>query len=251
LDWKKIGLWEFIFCLKLEYFGVLKNTVGKNNFSKEKKKKKTVIYEHNSYKSLYALSRDFKPLAGICTAQQTNWIIKDLILNIPTLSHYSWTKESRGVFTRNSRKKNIKNTDEIKEEYWVNNPLNNEYTNFQFQNSTKITRIGFERPHLNLDINWIIRSRFGFENSSRIAIASNSVTPHCPRFCPCCGHGKQSFQYWILECPAFSQYRTKSLDYLNDLYRLFLNKYNNLFVIHLTPSLEIRKTYLHSFLVEL
>ena len=236
----------------------------KNNSSKDKK---TVKYERNSYMSLYALSRDLKipPLAGICAAQQikcfikwrkSNCIIKDLIRNIPKLSHYSWTKESRSLHKK-LKKKNIKNTDEIKEEYWLNSPLNNgskalRYTNFQFQNSTKITRIGFEKPHLNLGINWIIRIRCGFENSSRIAIASNRVTPDCPRFCPCCGHGEQSFQHWILECPTFSQHRTKSLGYLDDLYRLFFNKYNNLFVIHLTPALEIRKTihnYIFTFLL--
>jgi len=105
---------------------------------------------------------------------------------------------------------------------------------------------------LNLGINWIIRIRCGFENSSRIAIASNRVTPDCLRFCPCCGHEEQSFQHWILECPIFSQHRTKSLSYLDDFYRLFFNKYNNLFVIHLTPALKIRKTihnYIFTFLL--
>jgi len=103
--------------------------------------------------------------------------------------------------------------------------------------------LDFEKPHLNLGINWIIRIHCGFENSSRIAIASNRVTPDCPRFCPCCGHREQSFQHWILVCPTFSQHRTKSLGYLDDLYRLFFNKYNNLFVSHLTPALEIKKNY--------
>jgi len=44
-----------------------------------------------------------------------------------------------------------------------------------------------------------------------------------------------------------NQYRTKSLGYLDDLYRLFFNKYNNLFVIHLTPSLKITKT-IHNYI---
>jgi len=155
--------------------------------------------------SLYVLSRVLKipPLAGTCAAQQTkcfikwkksNCIIKDFICNIPKLSHYLWTKESRS-FHMKLKKKNIKNTDEIKEEYWLNSPLKNgskalRYTNSQFQNSTKITRIGFEKSHLNLGINWIIRIRCGFKNSSRIAIARNRVTPDCPLFCPCCGHGE-------------------------------------------------------------
>jgi len=72
-------------------------------------------------------------LAGICAVQQSkcfikwrksNCIIKDLIRDIPKLSHYSWTKESRSLHKK-PKKKNIKNTDEIKEEYWLNSPLNN------------------------------------------------------------------------------------------------------------------------------
>jgi len=45
---------------------------------------------------------------------------------------------------------------------------------------------------------------------------------------------------------------SKSLSYLDDLYCLFFNKYNNLFVIHLTPALKIRKTihnYIFTFLL--
>ncbi|OUM60033.1 hypothetical protein PIROE2DRAFT_14288 [Piromyces sp. E2] len=41
------------------------------------------------------------------------------------------------------------------------------------------------------------------------------VTPDCPNYCPCCGHGEQTFLYWILLCPALTQYRTTSLGFLH------------------------------------
>jgi len=43
-----------------------------------------------------------------------------------------------------------------------------------------------------------------------------------------------------------------TLGYLDDLYRLFFSKYNNLSVIHLTSVLKIRKTihnYIFTFLL--
>ena len=226
-----------------------------------------VKYEKNPYISLYALSRDLKiaPLAGVCAAQQvkcfvkwrkSNCIIKDLIRSIPPMSHYSWTKESRSL-QKKLIKKNIKDIKSIKEDYWINSPLNNgskalSYTNNQYRNSNRITLIGFLKPHLNLGITWIIRIRCGFENSTRIAIASNRVTTDCPHYCPCCGHGEQSFIHWILECSALNKYRTESLDFLNEIYTLFRNKYNNLFVTHLLPETEVNKiiyNYTYSFLL--
>ncbi|OUM65571.1 hypothetical protein PIROE2DRAFT_7413 [Piromyces sp. E2] len=161
---------------------------GKGNSSNKKNK---AFHESNSYISLYALSRDLiiPPLAGICATQQikcfikwrnSNCIIRDLVRDIPTI------------------------------------PLNNgikalRYSNLQFKNSTSITRIGFQKPYLNIGIIWIIRIRCGFENTTRIAIASNRVTPDCPRYCSCCGHGEQTFLHWILLCPVLTQYRTTSL----------------------------------------
>jgi len=44
-----------------------------------------------------------------------------------------------------------------------------------------------------------------------------------------------------------SKIQQKLLSYLDDLCRLFFNKYNNLFVVHTTPVLEIRKI-IHSYI---
>ncbi|OUM61882.1 hypothetical protein PIROE2DRAFT_11995 [Piromyces sp. E2] len=51
------------------------------------------------------------------------------------------------------------------------------------------------------------------ENTTRIAVASNRVTPDCPSYCSCCGHGDQTLLHWILLCPALTQYRTTSLTF--------------------------------------
>ncbi|OUM67183.1 hypothetical protein PIROE2DRAFT_5451 [Piromyces sp. E2] len=141
---------------------------GKGNSSNKKNK---AFHEHNSYISLYALSRDLiiSSLAGI-------YLVRD----IPTMSHYSWTKESKSLYKK-LKKNNIKKINEINEHYWIISPLNNgikplRYSNLQFKNSTSIT-----------------------------------LTPDFPNYCPCCGHGEQTFLHWILLCPALTQYRTTSL----------------------------------------
>ena len=248
-------------------FWCINSNRGKNNNISSYKENNNFNFDRNSYISLYALSRDlfFPPLAGVCAAQQvkcfikwkkSNCIIKDLINHIPTMSHYSWAKESRSL-RKKLIKKNIKDSKGIKEEYWLNNPLNKgikaqRYNSINYMNSTKITKISFQKPHLNLGINWIIRIRCGFENSTRIAIASNRVTTDCPKYCPCCEHGDQSFLHWILECSAFNQYRIESLGFLNDLFTLFRNKYNNLFPTILLPELEVNKiinNYIFTFLL--
>ncbi|OUM68178.1 hypothetical protein PIROE2DRAFT_4180 [Piromyces sp. E2] len=60
-------------------------------------------------------------------------------------------------------------------------------------NSTSITRLSFQKPHLNLGMIRIIRIRCDFENTTRIVIASNRVTPDCLSHCPCCGQGRTNF----------------------------------------------------------
>ncbi|OUM68689.1 hypothetical protein PIROE2DRAFT_3532 [Piromyces sp. E2] len=103
------------------------------------------------------LLKDLKipPLAG-CKKQQIkikwkncNCIIRDLVRDILTMSHYSWTKESKTL----------------------------RYSTLNFQNSTNIPRINLQKLHFNLGIIWIFRIRCDFENTTQIAIASNRVTP--------------------------------------------------------------------------
>ena len=74
----------------------------------------------NSYVSLYENVRELRipPLSAICAISQlrcfrkwknSSCIINHLINNIPTTSHYSWTKESRTLDKKlNSKKKHVK-----------------------------------------------------------------------------------------------------------------------------------------------
>ncbi|OUM62336.1 hypothetical protein PIROE2DRAFT_11386, partial [Piromyces sp. E2] len=180
LGLKEIILQSFVIS-KINYYAPL---LGNSSNKKNK-----AFHERNSHISLYTLSRDLiiPLLVGICVTQQikcfikwrnSNCIIRDLVGDIPTI------------------------------------PLNNgikalRYSNLQFKNSTSITRLGFQKPYLNLGIIWIIRIRCGFENTTRIAITSNKVTPDS--YCPCFDHREQTFLHWILLCPALTQYRTTSV----------------------------------------
>ena len=219
------------------------------------------------YLSTYALTRDFRipPLSGICAAQQikcfikwrsSNCIIRDLVRNIPTMSHYSWAKESR-ILRNKLLKRNLNNTKEVKEYYWLNSSLNKgkkalEYTNNKFSDTSRIFVLGYEHPHLNLGINWILRIRCGFENNSKIAIASNRVNNECPNFCPCCETGSQSFQHWILECTRFNQLRSKYLYFINDLFNIFLEKFNTICNRTIMSDIDINgkiNKYIYLFLL--
>ena len=79
----------------------------------------------NSYVSLYDITRELRipPLSAICVLSQLHcfrkWknlscIINHLTNNIPTMSHYSWTKKSRTL----DKKLNGKKSREIKKFYW-------------------------------------------------------------------------------------------------------------------------------------
>ena len=221
----------------------------------------------NPFLSLYALTRDLNipPLSGVCAAQQikcfskwksSNCIIRNLVNSIPPMSHYSWTKETR-TLRRKLKKNNLKSTKEVKEYYWKNSSTNKgikaqKYKKCKYSDTKKLFRLSFIKPHLNLGINWILRIRANFENSSRIAIASDRVTSDCPKVCPCCGLGNQSFLHWILECTNFNQLRWKYLYFINDLYNLFLNKYKDINASSFIPETELKKiinNYIFTFLL--
>ena len=79
------------------------------------------LESRNSYVSLYDITRELRipPLSAVCAISQlrcfrkwknSSCIINHLTNNIPTMSHYSWTKESRTL----DKKLNGKKTSEIK-----------------------------------------------------------------------------------------------------------------------------------------
>jgi len=45
---------------------------------------------------------------------------------------------------------------------------------------------------------------------------------HCPKTCPCCGEGNQSFEHWIFKCNAHASFSWSSLNFIDDLFALFV-----------------------------
>jgi len=200
---------------------------------------KIVSRRQNPTMSTYALSRDLDipPISGICAALQvksfakwskSNCIIKDLIKYIPKMPYYPWTKESRTLYKK-VRKYNCVKYEDIKEYYWnsiskFQGIKGQNYDNAKFVNNKSIILLSLEYPQFNLGFSWIIRLRCGYKFNTTIAIRMGRVSNDCPKTCPCCGQGDQSFVHWIFKCDALSSYRWNLLNFINDLYVLFARK---------------------------
>jgi hypothetical protein len=50
------------------------------------------------------------------------------------------------------------------------------------------------------------------------------VSEDCPKTCPCCDEGNHSFEHWIFKCIALASFRWNSLNFIDDLYVLFIRK---------------------------
>ena len=116
---KKYVLISFILSLVIYYAPLFGS--NKSRCSKAQKLINRGLYwsygfnSRNSYVSLYDITRELRilPLSAICAISQlscfrkwknSSYIINHLTNNIPTMSHYSWTKESR---TLNKKFNNI------------------------------------------------------------------------------------------------------------------------------------------------
>jgi len=84
--------------------------------------------------------------------------------------------------------------------------------------------LSLKYPQFNLGFSWIIRLRCDYKYNTTIAIRMDKVSEDCPKSCPCCGEGKQSFEHWIFKCDALASLRWNSLNFIDDLYVLFLRK---------------------------
>ncbi len=234
-----------------------KNTLGNSKNNSE-------YLRHNPTMSTYAISRDLEipPIAGTCAALQVQcfkrWakskcIIRDLIQYIPKLSHYSWTKETRTLYKK-LKKKNCNSTLDIKKLYW-NNILKfqgikgQNYEINKFIHNRQIIIFSIQYPQFNLGFSWIIRLRCGFYYNTIIAIRSGRVSSDCPRTCPCCGHGDQSFDHWVFYCPALSSFRCNSLNFINDLFIIFSRKYRDLHSTTSFRSIVDFEKYINHFIL--
>ena len=79
-------------------------------------------------------------------------------------------------------------------------------------------------PQFSLGFSWIIRLRCGYKYNITIAIRRGRVSEDCPKSCPCCGEGNQSFEHWIFKCDPLVFFSWNSLNFIDDLYVLFLRK---------------------------
>ena len=50
------------------------------------------------------------------------------------------------------------------------------------------------------------------------------VSEDCPKTCPCFGEDNPSFEHWIFKCNTLASFRWNSLNFINDLYVLFVRK---------------------------
>jgi len=69
-----------------------------------------------------------------------------------------------------------------------------------------------------------------------------------PKFFPCCGKGEQSFIHWIFECSTFSLCRFKSLDFIDDLFIIFVNKVRNLSLLPSNSNILEYKNFINRYI---
>ncbi|KAG4093288.1 hypothetical protein H8356DRAFT_1361105 [Neocallimastix lanati (nom. inval.)] len=142
----------------------------------------------NSSVSLYNITRELRipPLSAICAISQlrcfrkwknSSCIINHLTNNIPTMSHYSWTKESRTL----DKKLIGKKTNEIKKFYWERDVFKPSkakkaiiYKENDFGFISEIRNLTFQYPKYQLGFFWISRIRCGFKFDISISIKEKS-----------------------------------------------------------------------------
>jgi len=115
------------------------------------------------------------------------------------------------------RKKNITKFKDIIESYWsdigkLKGIKGMNYDNFKFINTRNFFKLSLEYPYFSFGFNWILRLRAGYKYNTTIAIRYGRVSDNCPKFCPCCGKGKQSFINCIFEYSTFTLCPCKSKD---------------------------------------
>ena len=127
--------------------------------------------------------------------------------------------------------------DEILERYWKSvskfqGIKGQNYDSNKFSNSKAIIMLSLKYSQFNFGFSWIIRLRCGYKYNTTIAIRMSRVSEDCPKTCPCCGGNNQSFEHWIFKCDALASFRWNSLNFIDDLYDLFIRKiraFNSLF----------------------
>jgi len=84
--------------------------------------------------------------------------------------------------------------------------------------------LSLKYPQFNLGFSWIVLLLCGYKYNTTIAIRMGRVLEDYPKICPSCGEGNQSFEHWIFKCNALASFRWNSLNFIDDLYVLFIRK---------------------------
>jgi len=131
------------------------------------------------------------------------------------MSYYSWTKESRTLYKKIKKKKyKCVKYDDILERYWnsvskfqgIDYNCQN-YDSNKFSNNKAIIMLSLKYLQFNLGFSWIIRLGCGYKYNTTVAIRMGRVSEDCPKTCPCCGEGNQSFEHWIFKCNALVSFK--------------------------------------------
>ena len=64
----------------------------------------------------------------------------------------------------------------------------------------------------------------------------------------CCGEGTQSFEHWIFKCDALASFRWNSLNFIDDLYVLFVRKIRELNPLSSHDSISDFEDYINHYI---
>jgi len=149
---------------------------------------------------LFQLSVLYLNYAALENGKTHHVLINHLTNNIPTMSHYSWTKESRTLDKKLNSKK-IKW--DKKKFYWKRDVFKPSkakkksiiYKENDFGFISEIKNLTFQYPKYQLDFFWISRISCGFKFDMSISFKRKIVSEDCPKCCPCCGVSVPNFSH--------------------------------------------------------
>ena len=189
----------------------------------------------SSNTSIYNMSKELSipPIACFCANAQircfNKWsnsscIIAHLVNNIPTLSHYSWSKKSRRLSEVTHKDKT---PEEIKKLYWENEFFklmkanrSVKYKKYKFGFKKLIYRLSHQYSQFSKGFFWIGRIKCGYQFDVNQYIKSNMVSAECPSCCPCCGETNSvpSFTHWVMSCSKFNEFREHFIRFVDDIF---------------------------------
>jgi len=245
IPFKKIIINSYIIS-KVSYYAPLLGSNKTRTYKAQKLVNKALrwaagIHKGKSFTSVYSISKDFNipPLSAKCALAQvkcfdkwknSNCIISSLVNNIPKSRKHPWTKESRTLKYKLSKRGN--NSKAIKNFYWNRDMKMKSikakfYDDNKFEETTEYMKLCYEYPNLAYGFNWLLRARSGYKIDAKVAKAAKLTDQECPDYCPCCHKEYQGIDHWLIYCPFFNIFRKKVKDQFHFLFNLFSNRNSN------------------------